>query len=511
MGKPVLAVVAIAQQRITVYDADGNSLVAPISSGATNYETPPGVFSVVQKEEDHRSNVYDDAEMPFMQRLTWTGIALHAGVLPGVPASHGCVRMPLAFAQHLYGKTDIGMRVVIVREDIAPTFIAQPFLFDRQAARSAAVGTSAVPVSVTRPDPLSPDAQIMELQSRARAALRERDEAVKRQRDARLALTKRSADVPAAKRGLAVAEAAVQKAEAALAASAKALEAVQASKLPEPKEGAEPDQKAIAAREQAIARAEAAKTDAQTKLAQAKTQVETAKADVQAKSEALDRAQAEVRAAEAAFNRAWEAAERTKLDISPVSVFISRKTQRLYIRKGMVPVYEGPITIKDPDRPIGSYVFTALRTGASDSLKWKVVSLYKQAEVQPHAEWKQAWLKAKRIEPLPADVAGAEAALARLGVPDNVLAKVSETVLPGASLIISDEAFMSTETGKDTDFVVVMSGEPQGGLVIREKSKSERRRSRDEDDYYFGRSRNFWSSYDDERPRRRGGGFFLFE
>ena len=90
-GAPVLAVVALKEQRITIYDGNGPILRAPISSGRTDYETPVGVFSVLQKEAEHYSNRYDDASMPFMERITWSGIALHAGALPGSPASHGCI------------------------------------------------------------------------------------------------------------------------------------------------------------------------------------------------------------------------------------------------------------------------------------------------------------------------------------------------------------------------------------------------------------------------------------
>ena len=93
-GDPIMAIVSLRNQRITVYDADGWILRAPVSSGQKGRETPAGIFSVIQKAEDHYSNLYDDAYMPHMQRITWSGIALHGGALPGYPASHGCVRLP---------------------------------------------------------------------------------------------------------------------------------------------------------------------------------------------------------------------------------------------------------------------------------------------------------------------------------------------------------------------------------------------------------------------------------
>src|SRR5215204_2774128 len=94
-GDPVMAIVSIKNQRVTIYDAEGWILRAPVSSGTTGRETPAGIFSVVQKDKDHHSNLYDDAWMPNMLRITWSGIALHGGPLPGYAASHGCVRMPM--------------------------------------------------------------------------------------------------------------------------------------------------------------------------------------------------------------------------------------------------------------------------------------------------------------------------------------------------------------------------------------------------------------------------------
>src|SRR5215470_6032456 len=130
--EPVMAIVSLRKQRITVYDAKGWILRAPVSSGQTGRETPAGVFSVIQKEAEHYSNLYDDAFMPHMQRITWSGIALHGGPLPGYPASHGCVRMPFDFAAQLFGTTKLGMRVIVAPTDVAPVQIAHPALFPMQ-------------------------------------------------------------------------------------------------------------------------------------------------------------------------------------------------------------------------------------------------------------------------------------------------------------------------------------------------------------------------------------------
>src|SRR3974390_3420759 len=140
-----MAIVSLQRQRITVYDAKGWILRAPVSSGTTGRETPAGVFSVLEKDKDHHSNLYDDAWMPNMLRITWSGIALHGGPLPGYAASHGCVRLPYGFAEKLFDKTWIGMRVIISPNDAAPVEISHPALFtpntEAIAAASARAGT----------------------------------------------------------------------------------------------------------------------------------------------------------------------------------------------------------------------------------------------------------------------------------------------------------------------------------------------------------------------------------
>src|SRR5579871_122333 len=128
-GEPIMAIVSIKNQQVTIYDADGWILRAPVSTGVKGRETPAGIFAVVEKNKDHHSSLYDDAWMPNMLRITWNGIALHGGPLPGYAASHGCVRMPYGFAEKLFDKTRIGMRVIISPEDAAPVDFSHPALF----------------------------------------------------------------------------------------------------------------------------------------------------------------------------------------------------------------------------------------------------------------------------------------------------------------------------------------------------------------------------------------------
>jgi hypothetical protein len=126
---PHLLVVSLKGQHATLYANGAPIARTPISSGTASHPTPTGVFSVIQKNRHHRSNIYSGAPMPFMQRLTWSGIALHQGQLPGYPASHGCIRLPGDFAHFLWRTTRLGARVIVTHGDATPTDIAHPKLF----------------------------------------------------------------------------------------------------------------------------------------------------------------------------------------------------------------------------------------------------------------------------------------------------------------------------------------------------------------------------------------------
>lgn len=117
---PVLIIVSLATQRAIVYRNGVPIGITTVSTGKPGHETPTGIFTILQKRVDHRSNLYDDAPMPFMQRLTWGGVALHAGQLPGHPASHGCIRLPHRFARSLFGVTRLGITVVVTKETALP-------------------------------------------------------------------------------------------------------------------------------------------------------------------------------------------------------------------------------------------------------------------------------------------------------------------------------------------------------------------------------------------------------
>src|SRR5689334_14975597 len=115
---PMLMIVNLSTQRALLFRNGVPIGATTVSTGKTGHDTPTGVFTILQKEIEHYSSKYDDAPMPYMQRLTWQGVALHAGNLPGYPASHGCIRLPSTFAKLLYGTTKLGMTVVITNTKV---------------------------------------------------------------------------------------------------------------------------------------------------------------------------------------------------------------------------------------------------------------------------------------------------------------------------------------------------------------------------------------------------------
>jgi hypothetical protein len=121
---PLRVLVSLPVQLAFVFKGDALVGVSSVSSGLAGYDTPIGTFTILQKDKDHKSNIYDDAPMPYMLRLTWDGVALHAGKVTGEPASHGCVRLPPAFARRLFEIADLGATVSVVDE--VPDFLQQP-------------------------------------------------------------------------------------------------------------------------------------------------------------------------------------------------------------------------------------------------------------------------------------------------------------------------------------------------------------------------------------------------
>ena len=143
-GGPMLLIVNVTRQRALLYRNGLPIGAATVSTGRPGYGTPTGVFTILQKHVEHYSSKYDSAPMPYMQRLTWYGIALHAGHLPGYPASHGCIRLPLGFAKLLYGATRLGMTVVITNEAAMPHVASPPGIAERVSVSGENVKGSTV-------------------------------------------------------------------------------------------------------------------------------------------------------------------------------------------------------------------------------------------------------------------------------------------------------------------------------------------------------------------------------
>src|SRR5947209_5297397 len=130
---PLQIIISIADQRVSLFDNGALIARSSVSTGMEGHPTPLGVFSVISKQRWHRSNIYSSAPMPYMQRITWSGIALHAGVVPGHPASHGCIRLKHDFAIRLWHLTKRGTRVIITHDDVQPVEITNPHLFRPKA------------------------------------------------------------------------------------------------------------------------------------------------------------------------------------------------------------------------------------------------------------------------------------------------------------------------------------------------------------------------------------------
>ena len=422
-GPPIMAIVSLESQHVTIYDADGWIMRAPVSSGQRGRETPAGVFSVIQKDADHHSNLYDDAFMPHMERITWSGIALHGGPLPGHAASHGCVRMPYDFAQNLFGRTKLGMRVIIAPQDVDPVDITHPALFQPKpeaGARAALLATEAA-------------------------------DAAKKADAARLAAVTAQREAAAATAQIRKLNILKARADAQLAAADRAV--------------------GTAKSDEAKAKAEDAGQKDAAKVADLQAQLEAASAAAQPKLAAVGPARDAAATAETARAAAAKSARDEARALDPVSVFISRKTQRLYVRRGFESVFDAPVTIQNPDQPIGTHVFTAMAK-AEAGLRWSVVTIN--------------------------DAGDAKSALDRITIPQDVLDRIAPTASARSSIIISDEA-LSPETGKGTEFVAVLSNEPQGGLAMRRRPSSDMRYARQRDvfpefGYARARDRSYWRS-----------------
>lgn len=452
-GEPIMAIVSIKSQQVTIYDAQGWILRAPVSTGVKERETPAGVFAIVQKNKDHRSNMYDDASMPNMQRITWNGLALHGGPLPGYAASHGCVRMPFGFAEKLFDMTRIGMRVIISPDDAAPADFSHPSLslFVPNAEVIAAAPAKSQTLSRE-----AADAAMAAEEAKKTAATAARESAL-------LATSLRKLERLKAR------------ADAELVSADKAV--------------------ATAKTDQARAKAEDRQQKAAAKAAELAARFDADNANASSKLDAASAAKEAAKTAQTKKADTAKAALDAKLAVEPVSIYISRATRTLYVRRNThKPAPDGggevfdasievPIAIRDPGKPLGTHVFTAVARNDA-GLRWTAVSIDNSD--------------------------GAKNALDRITIPKEILDRIAPTALPRSSIVISDEP-LSEETNYRTEFVVVLSDQPQGGFITRKPSEV---MMADDNGWGSGRQDDggfdaFFQRNPNPPPRRGGAQFYV--
>jgi lipoprotein-anchoring transpeptidase ErfK/SrfK len=489
---PLIISISIAQQKLRVYDANGLFAESPVSTGMPGHPTPMGVFSVIQKQKFHRSNIYSGAPMPFMQRITWSGVAMHAGVLPGYPASHGCIRMPAAFAVKMYNWTRMSARVIVTPGDVIPANFSHPLL------AAVKVVPQAVAVEETKADA---------------AAVQMPERPAQVDADTRLELrsTVGHADMkPAADENHALTSPNVKTADAsgALPTTLSANGMSDAAPLSEhesqPAEAPASDKPASDKQDSS---ATATQTDAPKSeidpAAMKQDEAASAEAkpagDIPAETQPAKIADSEAKPAEAAANQPAMPDAATKTDdktvatapaVAPVAatsmplkadlksdfaklgpplkkteqiaVFVSRKDSKLYVRQNLAPLFDVPVKIAADERPLGTHIFTA-QVDKSDAnvLHWSVVSLPVPSKAANRRAEEERMTRSRKVasagpieaKPLPTPDSPAEA-LDRLSLPAEVMAKIYEAVSTGGSIIISDQGIAAGETGEGTDFIV---------------------------------------------------------
>jgi lipoprotein-anchoring transpeptidase ErfK/SrfK len=526
---PLIIAISIEKQRVKVYDANGFFAESPISTGTKSHPTPMGVFSIIQKHKMHHSNIYSGAPMPYMQRITWSGVAMHQGVLPGYPASHGCIRMPMAFALKMWSWTRMGVRVIVTPGEITPAAFSHPLLVTQKAVPvandapqvDAPLGVKSDKGADAKPDiksDIKPAARTgdsadasLQLRSTVGHALRTQTADAGSSMPANAAVTMsdaspagasgeatsvKTADTPAKIEATKSDEA---KPETARAETAKSVDTAASNEKPAETTAADSSaaraeasttskektaEPRIEAATEAKAEAKAEATAEVAKLEAAKAEIakpETAKAEttkaetVKAEPVKADEPKAGDKPAE---TKAADAPADVKKDPSrlpgvargelkregQVAVLISRKDGKLYVRQNFKPVFDVPVTIAPSERLLGTHVFTAQVDKENPNLlRWSVVSMpvtarnAQQSEVDERASRRRkvaGVVPATETKPMPVPNSAAEA-LDRITVPPEAMARITEALSTGGSIVVSDQSINAGgETGEGTDFIV---------------------------------------------------------
>jgi lipoprotein-anchoring transpeptidase ErfK/SrfK len=536
---PLIIAVSIDKQRVRIFDDNGVFAEAPVSTGMRGHPTPTGVFSVIQKHKFHHSNIYSGAPMPYMQRITWSGVAMHAGVLPGYPASHGCIRMPMSFAVKMWNWTKMGARVFVTPSEImTPVSFSHPLLATMKVApQPAAIEEPPTdkPVAVkadkgaSEAKPASSEVNL-ELRSTVghidavkpneaadSSSLRDQTHTADASGDGRPTKTpvtmsdapagsnappregiaaKTGSAPPAIEDGDAVAAkhdetvavdnkpaeitpTEIKSTEATTGETNSAEAAVGGAAAKKPKEAATAisdtpkletkANDAATAGVTAEAKAEPAEAvPAKTEAAKSEAKTSEAKSDEQVKPD--DKGKAAVIAPDAKKDQSRPADINKPAVTKPeppkrtgqIAVFISRKDSKLYVRQNFAPLFNMPITIAASDRPLGTHVFTA-EADKSDSniLRWSVVSLPMSARSLQRSQDEERVTRRRKVaaagpvEMKPLLLADNPAeALDRITIPADAMARITEALATGGSIIVSDQGINQGETGEGTDFIV---------------------------------------------------------
>ena len=404
---PLQIVVSIDHQKVTLFSNGVRVAQGPVSTGVPGHPTPMGVFSIIEKDRYHRSTLYSNAPMPFMQRITWSGVALHEGVLPGYPASHGCIRMSQDFAQKLWPTTKLGARVIVARGDLAPVDFEHPKLF------------------VPKPKPGEPEVAVNATTDGYRAA----------------PITIAQATMPDERKGGAAAAAEVPASRPATGDRGGFESAATSSAPMKPVEdvAAEPTQSSAPATPAEVAPATAQPRGSENVPADS---------DIIKPAPTIDPAKPitpRLRAAEQPVKRSGQ-----------VAVFVSRKEMKIFVRQGFVPLFDMPVVIDDPDRPLGTHVLTAMEVTDNNGMRWNLMTI----PTDPSAPMDQRDYSRKRskepsrpaVQLKPSSTAAE--ALNRIAMPKEAVDRISELLIPGSSLVIADEG-LGQETGRYTEFIVL--------------------------------------------------------
>jgi hypothetical protein len=446
---PQQIVVNISTQKVTLYANGERVAQGPVSTGVPGHPTPMGVFSIIEKDRYHHSNIYSGAPMPFMQRITWSGVALHEGVLPGYPASHGCIRMSHDFAQKLWPVTKLGVRVIVSRHNVEPVEFQHAKLFvpKPKPPEPSVASTATTDGAHVRFAQATPDAAI----------------------DATVTADppKPAAEVTAPKNvepNLVEPKAAETAAPAEATKPAEDMKAVDAVKpvetTDEPSTGTVKSIQPAAADTVPVAPPDLRKSVEAPPAPVKPPEVVPAAAPAPTQATPAN----EIMKPAPTVDPVKPVAPRTKNAVQPakpagqVAVFVSRKEKKIYVRQGNAPLFDMPITIDEPDQPLGTHVFTAMQvTNDGAGMRWNLMTV----PTDPVAMMEDRGRGRKSKEPPKPVVqvqhkptSTAAEALNRIQFPQEAVDRISEILIPGSSLIVSD-AGTSHETGRGTEFIIL--------------------------------------------------------